>query len=91
MSLKRETIRTVGDLAELERRIAAAAAATAEKLSRELRETSDLSAFARLKFSEAGCDPLDLDRALNFNRAVKSILHIFGQHRSRKMASRTSS
>lgn len=66
MSLKRKTIRTVDDLAELETKIAASAAATAEKLSHELRETSDLSAFALLKFSEAGCDPLDLDRALNF-------------------------
>nr|MDP9179987.1 hypothetical protein [Gemmatimonadota bacterium] len=65
-SVKRKTITTVDELSQLEKNIAASAAATAETLSRQLQEASDLSALARLKFDQAGCDPLDLNRALNF-------------------------
>lgn len=66
MSLKRITITTLDELVEIERRIATSAAATAANLSRQLRENSDLAALARLKFDQAGCDPLDVSRALNF-------------------------
>jgi hypothetical protein len=66
MSLKRKTISSIEELTQLEAMIAEAAAATAASLSRELQETRDLSSLARLKFEQAGCDPLDLNRGLNF-------------------------
>lgn len=62
----RKTIASVEDLDHLEKSVAAAAAATAEKLALQLTETHDLSALARLKFDQVGCDPLDITRALNF-------------------------
>lgn len=54
------------DLDRLERSIAESATATAEHLFERLEKAKDLAELARLKFGEAGCDPLDMTRALNF-------------------------
>jgi len=54
------------ELDRLEATIIAAAGATAERLTRELQRPNALATLARLKFSQAGCDPLDMGRSLNF-------------------------
>ena len=46
--------------------IVSAAATTAAKLATKLQGADPLAALARLKFAQAGCDPLDLNRSLNF-------------------------
>lgn len=63
--MKRKTITSLAELDQLEKSIAESAAATAKKLSQQLADPGDLSTLARLRFEQAGCDPLDLKRALN--------------------------
>ena len=46
--------------------IAAAAQSTAKRLARDIGQPNALGAMARLKFTPSGCDPLDLERSLNF-------------------------
>ena len=64
--MKQRLISSVTQLDALEATIASAAHATAERLAHELRQPDALGAMARLKFTPSGCDPLDLERSLNF-------------------------
>ena len=64
--MKQRLISSITELDRLEATIASAASATAGRLSDELKRPNALSVLARLKFSQAGCDPLDLERSLNF-------------------------
>ena len=64
--MKQLKISTSAELARLEAAIVSAAATTAAKLATELHGPDPLAALARLKFAQAGCDPLDLNRSLNF-------------------------
>jgi len=59
-------VASIADLDRLEQSIATSAAATAQRLFAQLEKAKDLAALARLKFEEAGCDPLDTTRVLNF-------------------------
>lgn len=58
-------VASLDQLDRLEESIAKSAAATAHRLFEQLDKAKDLSALARLRFEEAGCDPLDTTRALN--------------------------
>jgi hypothetical protein len=64
--VKQRLISAVTELDGLEATIASAARMIAQRLSKELAQADALSAMARLKFAPTGCDPLDLERSLNF-------------------------
>ena len=64
--VKQRLVSSINELDSLEATIASAAHATAERLARELSGSDALGAMARLKFAPTGCDPLDLERSLNF-------------------------
>lgn len=59
-------VASLDQLDRLEESVAKSAAATAQRLFEQLEKAKDLSALARLRFEESGCDPLDTTRALNF-------------------------
>lgn len=64
--MKQRLISSVSELDALEESIVTAARATAERLATDLSQPNALVAMARLKFTSSGCDPLDLQRSLNF-------------------------
>jgi hypothetical protein len=64
--MKRQVIKTTADLDRLEEQIVRSVDATSASLKQLLSANSSLGAFARLKFTEAGHDPLNVDRPLNF-------------------------
>ncbi len=64
-AILRRTVASQDDLDALETLILASVEATATSLRQILETDSAVSAFARLKFLECGCDPLDVDRSLN--------------------------
>ncbi len=63
--MKRQVIDSIEDLDRLEQQILRAVDATAASLKRLLDVETSLATFARLKFTEAGHDPLNIDRPLN--------------------------
>lgn len=63
--MKRQIVTSLEDLERLELRILGAVEATTSALKRMLESQDSLGGFARLKFTEAGHDPLDLGRPLN--------------------------
>lgn len=64
--MKRQVVTSLEDLERLEQRILSAVEATTATLKRVLESSDSLGGFARLKFTEAGHDPLDPERPLNF-------------------------
>jgi hypothetical protein len=64
--MKRQTITSFEDLRRLELQILSSVDATSAALKRLLDAEAPLAAFARLKFTEAGHDPLNIHRPLNF-------------------------
>ena len=61
----RQVIASPEDLDRLERLVAASAESTTKRLGQILSTSAGLSALAQLKFSTAGCDPLNHARPLN--------------------------
>jgi hypothetical protein len=63
--MKRQVVSSLKDLDRLEHEITRAVDATVSSLKQILSDEAALDAFARLKFSAAGHDPLDIQRPLN--------------------------
>lgn len=63
--MKRRVITSAEDLNRLEQQILCSVEATSASLKKLLTAQTALGAFARLKFTEAGHDPLNIDRPLN--------------------------
>ena len=63
--MKRQVVNSMDDLDRLERQIQRSVDTTAGLLKTLLQSRDTLEFFARLKFTEAGRDPLDCDRTLN--------------------------
>lgn len=63
--MKRQSIATLSDVDRLETLITSSAETTAGRLRDILQASSGIDALARLKFTPAGCDPLEPDRGLN--------------------------
>lgn len=72
--MKRQSIATLSDVDRIETQITASAEATTGRLRVLLESSSGLDVLARLKFTPAGCDPLDPSRELN---AVEQINQTF--------------
>jgi hypothetical protein len=64
--MKRRSVASIDELNKLEDLVTTSAARTAERLAQQLLEASDLASLAKIRFDQTGCDPLDVDRALNF-------------------------
>jgi len=64
--VKQRLIHSGRELDILEAIITRAAASTATRLAEHLQQANALAALAQVKFSPTGCDPLELDRPLNF-------------------------
>ena len=64
--MKRQVINSAEDLHLLEQQILRSVDATSASLKELLNGETPLAAFARLKFTEAGHDPLNVSRPLNF-------------------------
>lgn len=64
-ALKRQSIATLSDVDRLETLISSSAEATTSRLRALLQTSAGLDALARLKFTPAGCDPLEPSRLLN--------------------------
>lgn len=63
--MKRQSIATLSDVDRLETLITSSAETTAGRLRDILQASSGIDALARLKFTPAGCDPLEPARGLN--------------------------
>jgi hypothetical protein len=63
--LKRQSIATLSDIDRLESLISSSAEVTAGRLQAIFQASAGLDALARLKFTPAGCDPLEPARELN--------------------------
>ncbi len=63
--MKRQSIAALADVARLETLVTASAELAATRLQAIFADHTGLDALARLKFTPAGCDPLDHARDLN--------------------------
>lgn len=63
--MKSRTITTIDELDQLEQQITRSVEAAASSLKTILESDDALGAFAKLKFTETGLDPLDTTRSLN--------------------------
>jgi hypothetical protein len=63
--VKQRLVGSLADLEALEQAVLSSAQASLQKLQELLARDGGLSALAALKFSDAGCDPLDSMRPLN--------------------------
>jgi hypothetical protein len=65
ISVKQRLVGSLADLEALEQAVLSSAQASLQKFQELLARDGGLSALAALKFSDAGCDPLDSARPLN--------------------------